>query len=76
MESLQLWILLSFIVASLVTRSIYRLYFHPLSKFPGPRFAATTHLYEFYHDVVRNGMFLWEIQKMHEKYGENQSKLS
>ncbi|CAG8895011.1 unnamed protein product [Penicillium egyptiacum] len=69
MESLRLWILLSLIVASLFTRSIYRLYFHPLSKFPGPKLTAATHLHEFYHDVVRNGMFLWEIQKMHEKYG-------
>lgn len=48
---------------------IYRLYFHPLSKFPGPKLAAITHLYEFYYNLVQNGMFMWEVEKMHEKYG-------
>lgn len=62
------WLLASLIVY-LAVKSIYRLYFHPLSKFPGPKLTAITHLYEFYHDIIRNGMFIWEIEKMHEKYG-------
>lgn len=70
MEIIQLWAVLSFILASIAIRTLYRLCLHPLSKFPGPKLAASTHLYEFYFDVVCNGMFLWEIQKMHEKYGE------
>ncbi|PYI07012.1 cytochrome P450 [Aspergillus sclerotiicarbonarius CBS 121057] len=64
-----LWPLLSVITISILARSIYRLYFHPLSKFPGPRLAAITHLVEFYYDVVQDGRFLWEIETMHEKYG-------
>ncbi|CDM33000.1 Cytochrome P450 [Penicillium roqueforti FM164] len=48
---------------------IYRLYFHPLSKFPGPKLAALTSLYEFYYNVVLGGRYLWEIERMHEKYG-------
>jgi hypothetical protein len=48
---------------------IHRLYFHPLRKFPGPKLAAITHLYEFYYNLVQNGMFIWEVNKMHEKYG-------
>ncbi|KAF3384403.1 Trichodiene oxygenase [Penicillium rolfsii] len=48
---------------------IYRLYVHPLAGFPGPKFAAATFLYEFYYDVVKGGMYIWEIERMHEKYG-------
>ena len=48
---------------------IYRLWFHPLAKFPGPKLAAATLWVEFYHDVVRSGMYIWEIEKMHKKYG-------
>ncbi|RAK99286.1 cytochrome P450 [Aspergillus ibericus CBS 121593] len=69
MDSLYLWLVPSLIIFSILARSIYRLYFHPLSKFPGPKLAAITHLFEFYYDVVQDGMFLWEIEKMHEKYG-------
>lgn len=53
----------------LVGRSIYRLYFHPLSKFPGPRLAAISTLYEFYYDVISGGKFMFEIKRMHEQYG-------
>lgn len=54
----------------LVLRSLHRLYFHQLRRFPGPKLAAMTHGYEFYHDVLRNGMYIWEIEKMHQKYGK------
>lgn len=55
-----LWILL---------RSFYRIYLHPLSHIPGPKLAAISHAFEFYHDAIRQGMYIWEIEKMHEKYG-------
>ncbi|KAH0542567.1 hypothetical protein FGG08_003072 [Glutinoglossum americanum] len=48
---------------------VYRLYFHPLAQFPGPRLAAATLWYEFYHDVIRRGKYIWEIKDMHTKYG-------
>lgn len=52
-----------------VSLVVYRLYFSPLSKFPGPKLAAATLWYEFYYNVIQDGQFIWEIQRMHEKYG-------
>ena len=49
--------------------AIWRLYLSPLSKFPGPKIAALTLWYEFYYDVVKQGMYLWEIERLHNIYG-------
>ena len=59
------------LAAGLVGNAVYRLYFHPLSKFPGPKLAAITTLYEGYYDVVHQGRYLWEMEKMHKKYGRH-----
>lgn len=56
-------------LAYVVFGAIYRLFFHPLSRFPGPRLAALTRWYEFYYDVVKPGQFIWKIESLHEKYG-------
>ncbi|KAL9080165.1 MAG: hypothetical protein Q9157_001010 [Trypethelium eluteriae] len=48
---------------------VYNLYFHPLHKFPGPKLTAATHAYEFYYSIVKDGQFIWEIEKMHKQYG-------
>lgn len=48
---------------------IYRLVFHPLAGFPGPKLAAATDLYEYYFDVAKKGMFIWEIERMHDEFG-------
>ncbi|KAJ5734185.1 cytochrome P450 [Penicillium malachiteum] len=47
---------------------IWRLYWSPIANFPGPKSVALTHWVEFYYDVVKDGMFMWEIEKMHKKY--------
>jgi hypothetical protein len=52
-----------------INLAIYRVYFHPLSKYPGPKLAAATLWYEFYFDVVKRGRFAWEIRRMHSVYG-------
>ena len=53
-----------------VTGVIYRLYFHPLAKFPGPRLAAATLWYEFWFDCILFGQYTFEIGRMHKKHGQ------
>lgn len=47
----------------------YRLFLHPLQKVPGPKVAAATGWYEFYHDVILDGHYIKEYPRLHEKYG-------
>ncbi|KAJ5599862.1 cytochrome P450 [Penicillium hetheringtonii] len=53
----------------LAVQTIYRLYFHPLRKIPGPKLAAASSAYEFYFNVIKGGKFIWEIERLHEVYG-------
>lgn len=55
---------------------IYRLYFSPLAGFPGPKLAAATGLYEFYFDWWLNGQYIFQLEKMHKKYGNRITILS
>ncbi|XXG96644.1 hypothetical protein Hte_002932 [Hypoxylon texense] len=52
-----------------LTVIFYRLFFHPLAKFPGPKLAAVTRYVEAYYDVVCNGQYTFKIAEMHRKYG-------
>jgi hypothetical protein len=52
----------------LVTKTIYRLYFHPLSHIPGPRLAACTSLYNAYYDILGTGL-VKELPDYHARYG-------
>lgn len=49
---------------------IYRLYFSPIAKFPGPKLAGLTGWYEFYYDAILQGKYIFEIEKMHQLYGQ------
>ncbi|KAE8135233.1 cytochrome P450 [Aspergillus pseudotamarii] len=49
--------------------AIYRLLLSPLAKFPGPTLAALTGWYEVFFDVLLGGQFMWEIERLHGKYG-------
>ncbi|KAL4791866.1 putative cytochrome P450 [Aspergillus venezuelensis] len=48
---------------------VYRLYFHSLAGFPGPKLAAATWWPEFYYDIVKGGAYLYKIEEMHKRYG-------
>ncbi|KAI5920337.1 cytochrome P450 [Camillea tinctor] len=49
--------------------AFYRLFLHPLARFPGPRLAAITRWYEAYYDIVQNGQYTFKIAELHKKYG-------
>ncbi|PTB66041.1 cytochrome P450 [Trichoderma citrinoviride] len=64
-----LWATVLYFIVYNVYLTIYRLWFSPLAKFPGPKFAAASFWYEFYYDYWLDGKYLFEIEKMHKKYG-------
>lgn len=49
---------------------VYRLYFSPIAKFPGPKLAAVTLWYEFYYGVMKRGQYTWKIAELHKQYGK------
>ncbi|KAK3643962.1 hypothetical protein LTR56_009814 [Elasticomyces elasticus] len=50
-------------------RMLYNITFYPLAKFPGPRLAAATHLYEIYYEVFLGGKLSDQIFELHQRYG-------
>lgn len=58
------------VVAYLLSLAFYRLTFHPLSRFPGPKSAAITWYYEAYFDLVQNGQYTFKIAEIHKEYGK------
>ncbi len=65
---LQLFLLLVFLRFCYLV--CYRLYFHPLKSFPGPRLAAVTDFYQGYYASWKNGMFLKRLEELHRVYGK------
>jgi len=60
----------------LLTLAFYRLFIHPLARFPGPKLAALTRYVEGYYDVICGGQYTWKIAEMHKKYGEHLTFMS
>lgn len=56
--------------------AVYRLCLSPVAKFPGPRLAAVTYLYELYYDVVKRGKYTFKIRDLHARYGPSSSPIS
>ena len=53
-----------------VTLAVYRLYLHPLARFPGPKLAAVTRYYEGYYDLYQSGKYTFKIAELHKHYGK------
>lgn len=71
MDVPRVWIAAIGLGTFLFARAVYRVFFHPLRKVPGPTFAAATYLYEFYYDVILGGRYIFQIEKLHQKYGRS-----
>lgn len=48
---------------------VYRRFFHPLAKIPGPFLPAVTRLYSFYYNLIQEGQYYKEVERMHRLYG-------
>lgn len=67
-------ILITCFTASLILCAsivVYRLILHPLSNFPGPQLAAASSLYRIYHEMIRDGEWLAQVEHLHTKYGSH-----
>ncbi|KAK2756502.1 hypothetical protein FQN54_005395 [Arachnomyces sp. PD_36] len=56
-------------ISYIVFLYIYRLYFSPLARFPGPKLAAISAWYEAYYEIVLQGRYSFKIAKLHDVYG-------
>jgi len=57
----------------LVLKTLYRLYFHPLSGFPGPKLASITTLYGAYYDLPPHSSYVKKLVELHDIYGNSRS---
>jgi len=59
----------SVVLIATIVGGVRRLYYHPLSTYPGPTLAALTLWYKAYYDIVRDGGWAEHISRLHERYG-------
>lgn len=59
---------ISLVFVRFISRGIYRVYFHPLKQFPGPKLSAFTRLPSI--AAVWNGVLPAYVARLHEQYGE------
>lgn len=64
---------LSILVIALTTwtaqRLVYNVFFHPLSRFPGPKAAAATKWWKAFQDIVLARNMQDVLTDLHAKYG-------
>ncbi|KAI9720558.1 MAG: hypothetical protein M1828_005642 [Chrysothrix sp. TS-e1954] len=66
-----LWTALGTTSVYLLSLCIWRLWFSPLAKFPGPKLAAISPYYEAYYEIFHGygGQFPFHINELHKQYG-------
>lgn len=64
-------VILSLIAARTLYGAIWRLFFSPIARIPGPKFAALTFWNEFYYDVILGGQYTWKLEEYHRQYGRH-----
>ena len=54
---------------------VYNIHYHPLSKFPGPKIAGASRLYENYFEALKSpgGQYIFEIDRLHKIYGKSRT---
>ena len=67
-SSICLCLLLALLTSSSLL-AIYRIYFHPLARFPGPTLAIATYWYEFYYEIIQGARYTWKLEALHKQYG-------
>ena len=56
-------------VCHMAVQMAYRLLVDPLAKFPGPKLAGATYLYEFYYSFIC-GRYASKIRELHKTHGK------
>ena len=57
------------IIVAISSLVVYRIYLHPLARYPGPKLAAATSWYATYYEVWKDGEFVEHIEDLHRRYG-------
>jgi hypothetical protein len=60
---------ISLALAYAITKAVYRLYFHPLAKYPGPFWARLSSFPSYWHTLQRD-RHVWLLQ-LQEQYGQS-----
>ncbi|KAF2651874.1 cytochrome P450 monooxygenase-like protein [Lophiostoma macrostomum CBS 122681] len=57
------------LIAYLIYEAVHSVFFHPLSRFPGPVFAKITRYWKAYVECIADRSFCHELERLHAQYG-------